>query len=167
MVEELVLLAGLLEHVLQHADRLVDAVGVVLVAVAECPEEESLLHWEEFGCQEAVSFHELAVVHEAYEVLSADRVVLAVLDVSVGRVALEPAVDVVRLAPVGQKLVLGVSALGFSGEVHVESHFRASFQSLLDVPGIPPGPCDPDGSGCPPLEERRSFIPPRGRSSWR
>ena len=166
MVEELVLLAGLLEHVLQHADRLVDAVGVVLVAVAECPEEEALLHREELGCQEAVAFHEPAVVHEADEVLSADWVVFAVLDVAVCGVALEPAVDVVSLAPVGQKLVLGVSALGSASEVHVESHLRASFQSLRFVPGIPPGPCDPDGSGFPHLEERRSFIPPRGRSSW-
>ena len=41
VVEELVIFAGLLKHALQHADRLVYALRVVVVFVAECPEEET------------------------------------------------------------------------------------------------------------------------------
>lgn len=155
MVEELVPLVDLLKYVPHHLHRLVEAVEVVGVEGLGAEEEAVLAGHDPRGASGIVE-DLAAVAHEADQVASAHRVELAVLDVSVGGVALEPPVHVVGFPPVGEKLA-SVGSGAVLGEVHVESHGGVlSLGRSSRVPARAPARA---GAGFPPEEDvRRSLL---------
>ena len=122
MVEELIVV---LERIADFADDFESVFNIheVVVIVFAAPEEEALLARQQRRRALRVCLHELASDPERHQLFEAHGVELAVLKLAVGNVALEPAVDVVGLAPVGDHFVLLVSGGGVAlSQIHIESH---------------------------------------------